>query len=219
MNHVRTHESGAISGSLIAVILLSLALIGTIAFGAWSFMQYTDYKTNFDSKAELAVSEAKKEQAEIDEVKITKEREEPNRQFVGPADYGRVTFDYPKDWSVYEATNVSVGSGTYQAYLNPIVVPPVDNEQKYAIRVIIDDRNIDTVLTEYESEVTDGNLKTSSININGVPGTRIDGNFSKTLRGSAVIFKIRDKTLTIRTDSKTFEEKFNKIVETIKFNQ
>jgi len=219
MNKTRNQEAGAITGSLIAIILLSLALVGAIAFGVWAFMQYDDYRTNFESKTELAVSEAKKEQAEIDEARFIKERKEPNRQFVGPADYGRATFDYPKDWSVYEATNVSGGTGDYEAYLSPVVVPPVNDNQKYAIRVLIEDKSIDEVLADYERDVEDGLLKTSSLTVNGVAATRIDGNFSETIRGSAVIFKIRDKTLTIRTDSNTFQKDFDKLIETIKFNQ
>lgn len=216
---MQKHEAGAIKGSLIAIILLSIGLAGAIAFGAWSFIQYDDYRTNFDSKVELAVGESKKEQAVICEEKITKIEEEPNRQFVGPTDYGRVTFDYPKDWSVYEATDVSKGSGTYEAYLSPIVVPPVSNTQKYAIRVTIDEKNVDDVLTGYERDVESGELKTSSFSASDVAGTRIDGNFTKTIRGSAVIFKIRDKTLTVRTDSKTFDKYFNELIKTIKFNQ
>ena len=72
----------------------------------------------------LAVAEAKKEQATLDEDKFAQREKEPNRQFVGPDDYGRLTFDYPKTWSVYVARDTSRG-GTYEAYLNPITVPPV----------------------------------------------------------------------------------------------
>jgi hypothetical protein len=62
-------------------------------------------------------------------------------------------------------------------------------------------------------------LNSSSVAANGVNGTRFDGAFSKDIRGSAVIFKIRDKTLTLRTDAETFKNDFNSLVPTIKFNQ
>jgi hypothetical protein len=47
---------------------------------------------------------------------------------------------------------------------------------------------------------------------------RLDGSFSTDIRGSAVIFKIRDKTVTIRTDADTFKPDFENIIKTINFN-
>ena len=52
----------------------------------------------------------------------------------------------------------------------------------------------------------------------GNTGTRLDGNFSKNIRGAAVIYKVRDKTATVRTDAnETFKADFNKIIQTINF--
>lgn len=212
-------QRGAVSGAVITIVLLGLAFVAAVGFGGWAYVQYMDYRDNFELKNELAVSEAVKEQADKDAEKLEQELKKPNRQFVGPDDYGRVTFDYPKTWSVYEATDVSDGRGTYEAYLSPIVVPPVDDDRKYATRVIIDDENIDEVLRDYERDVEEGNLKTSSFKANGVSATRLDGNFTDTIRGTAVVFKIRDKTLTVRTDSNTFKKDFEALIKTIEFNQ
>ena len=219
MKQNRNLERGAISGTIIAIVLLGLAFIAAVGFGGWAFLQYTDYKDNFELKSGLAVNDAVKIQADQDATKLEEAMKEPNRQFVGPDDYGRVTFDYPRTWSVYEATDVSGGKGTYEAYLSPLVVPPVNEDQKYALRVTIDDENIDRVLANYERDVEEGDLKTSSFKASGISATRIDGNFSETIRGSAVVFKIRDKTLTVRTDSNTFTKDFEKLIKTIKFNQ
>jgi len=57
------------------------------------------------------------------------------------------------------------------------------------------------------------------VKADGNNGTRLDGAFTKDIRGYAVIFKIRDKTLTIRTDANTFKSDFNKLINTIKFNE
>jgi len=67
--------------------------------------------------------------------------------------------------------------------------------------------------------VKKGDLKASSTKADGNNGTRLDGNFTKDIRGYAVIFKIRDKTLTIRTDANTFLSDFDKLISTIKFNE
>jgi len=55
------------------------------------------------------------------------------------------------------------------------------------------------------------------VTINGENGVRLDGNFTKEIRGSAVVFKIRDKTAVIQTDADTFKHDFNTLIKTISF--
>lgn len=219
MNTSYSDQRGAVHWSTIVVVILSvlIAIIGSLAI--WALMSYNEQKTDVDGKIALAESEAKKVQAEEDDKKFAEREKEPNRAFVGPDDYGRLTFDYPKTWSVYEASDVSGGKGAYAAYLNPIVVPPVSNTRQVALRVSIEEREYDTVVKSYEQLVKKGDLKSSAVSVNGVSGTRLDGQFSKEIRGAAVIFKIRDKTLTVRTDADTFKPDFEKLIKTIEFNQ
>ena len=49
--------------------------------------------------------------------------------------------------------------------------------------------------------------------------SRFDGSFSDDIRGSAVIYKIRDKTVTLRTDAETFRPAFDELIKTITFNK
>jgi hypothetical protein len=67
--------------------------------------------------------------------------------------------------------------------------------------------------------VKKGSLRSSATSANGNNGTRLDGNFTKDIRGSAVIYKIRDKTVTIQTDADTFKPDFENIIKTLNFNQ
>jgi hypothetical protein len=197
----------------IGLIVLSVALA---VFGIWAFMNYSSQKTNVDNKVNVAVAAAKKTQADADEVKFAEREKQPNRQFVGPDDYGRLTFDYPKTWSVY--VDSATGDSTYQAYLNPLVVPQVSSSQQFALRIVIQQQDYDKAIASFDSLVKNGSLQSSSVTVNGQTGVRLDGNFSKDLRGAEVIFKIRDKTLTLRTDANTFLTDFNALVQTIKFN-
>ena len=213
----RTHERGAISGSLVAIIGLAVLAVAAGSAAIWAYVNYNEQKTNVDGKINLAVAEAKKEQGDVDEAKFAEREKEPNRQFVGPDDYGRLIFNYPKTWSVYEATDVSRG-GNYEAYLNPVTVPPVTNKQQYALRVTIEEKDYDQVVKSYESLVKKGDLRSSPTSANGHDGTRIDGSFSKDIRGSAVIYKIRDKTVTLRTDADTFKPDFENVIKTLDFN-
>lgn len=214
----QTRQEGSISGSMIAVIGLSVLVLAAGSLAIWAYVNYNEQKTNVDGKVELAVAEAKKEQSDADEEKFAEREKEPNRQFVGPDDYGRLIFDYPKTWSVYEAHDTSRG-GTYEAYLNPKTVPPISPTQQYALHVTIEERDYDQVVKTYEGLVKKGDLRTSSVSANGNNGTRLDGNFTKDIRGSAVVFKIRDKTATLRTDADTFKPDFENLVKTINFNQ
>jgi hypothetical protein len=212
------YEQGGISGSLIAIIGLIILVLAAGSMAIWAYLNYNEQKTDVDGKINLAVAEAKKTQGDVDEAKFAQREKEPNRQFVGPDDYGRLTFDYPKTWSVYEASDVSKDGGTYTAYLNPITVPPVTSTQQYSLRVSIEEKDYDQVVKSYEGLVKKGDLRTTATSANGNDGTRLDGSFSKDIRGSAVIYKIRDKTLTLRTDADTFKPDFENIIKSINFN-
>ncbi len=206
------------SGSLLAIIGLTVLVLAAGSLAIWAYVSYNEQKTNVDGKIDLAVAEAKNEQAKLDDEKFAQREKEPNRQFVGPDDFGRLVFDYPKTWSVYVARDVSKG-GAYEAYLNPITVPPVSSTQQFSLRVVIEQKDYDEVVKTYEALVKKGDLRTSVASANGNSGTRLDGNFTKDIRGSAVIYKLRDKTITLRTDADTFKPDFENIIKTINFNQ
>ena len=216
VKHIR--ESGSVNGWLVATILLIFLSAGAIGLAVWAYINYNDQKTNVDTKISSAVTIANKAQADKDEANFFKREKEPNREFVGPADYGRVTFNYPKTWSVYVNKDASSG-GTFESYLNPITVPPVSASQQFALRILIESKDYDKVIASYSALVKKGDLTAKSVIADKINGTRLDGSFSKDIRGSAVIFKIRDKTFTMRTDANTFLVDFNNIINTIKFNE
>ena len=211
-------ETGLVNGWMIATISVGILFLITTGLAIWAYVNYFDQKTDVDGRVSEAVSVAKKAQVDADEKEFNAREKEPYREFVGPEDYGRITFKYPKTWSVYIGKDI-VNGGSYEAYLNPVTVPTVSTVQQFAIRVLIEQMDYDKSITKYDSHVKKGDLKVSSVVADGTNGTRLDGNFSKDIRGSAVLFKIRDKTLTIRTDANTFKSDFNKLITTIKFNQ
>ena len=214
----RYRQHGAIQSSTLVIVGLVVLLLAVGGVAIWAYLQYQEKSTDVDGQIALAVAEAKREQAEEDEIKVQEARETPHVQFVGPSDYGRVTFDYPRNWSLYIDQDASRG-GTFAAYLNPVFVPPISQSERYAARVIIEDKDYEDVLSSYQRLVERGDLKTTNVNVGGVNGTRVDGAFSKEIRGSAILLKIRDKTLTIRTDAETFKKYFDELIKTIEFNQ
>jgi len=203
---------------LIFMIVFIVTTLAGVGVAIWSYVNYMDQKTNVDSKVTTAVAEANKKQADKLAADFAEAEKEPNRLFVGPDDYGRLSFKYPKTWSVYEAKD-STNGGSYEAYLNPGVVPPVANDQQYALHVTIEDKDYDKVVDTYKQLVGKGDLISSSFKAGDQNGTRLDGSFTKDIRGSAVIFKIRDKTVTMRSDADTFKPDFDALIQTITFNK
>jgi hypothetical protein len=206
---------------MISTIGLIVLVIGAGSLAIWAVMSYQEQKTNVDGKISLAQTEAKKEQAEEDEKKFAEREKEPRRDFNAPDDYGRLSFTYPKTWSVYVDKNPSAEGkvgGDYLAYLNPITVPSVGiRDQQFALRVSILSKNYNEYLKSFDRLLEDGKLRSSSISINGENGVRLDGNFNDKIRGSAVIFRIRDKTAVVQTDADTFGHDFNDLIKTITF--
>lgn len=220
MIDIRYREYGAAIGSVIAIVTLVLLVIVFGSFSVWAYTNYLDQKNNVDSKVSDAVAAAKLQVSTEDEKRFAEREKQPLRQFVGPDDYGRLTFDYPKTWSAYQATDVSKGGGvTYQAYLNPVFVPPVTDTQKFAIRITIEQKTYDQSLQALAQQIKKGELKTSAYAEGSITGTMVTGNFTKDMVSTAVIMKMRDRTLSIRTDGDVFKDDFAAILKTVKFNQ
>jgi len=202
---------------MVAVIGLSVLVLGLGSFGIWAFVAYNDASSDLDSKIEVAVAQAKEEKGNEDEAKFAEREKQPNLKFKAPDDYCGLSFMYPKTWSVFESEQITNG-GDYKAYLNPSVIPPISNNQQFALRVVIEQKDYDNVLAQYDGLVQKGDLKQSSTSSEGKSGARLTGNFSKNIRGDAVIYRCRDKTITIRTDADTFKSDFQSIIGTIDYN-
>lgn len=219
MIQYKNRQRGAINGQMIAIIGLSVLVLVLGSLSIWAIVNFNEQKTDVDGRVAVAVAEAKNQQASEDEKKYLDREKEPFDKFTGPEDYGRLTFNYPKTWSVYIDKDAASG-GDFRAYFHPEEVPPVSNRetQQFALRVTIEQRDYDQVIQSYEGLTKKGDLQRNGTSSQGEQGTRLDGLFSKNIRGSAVIYKSRDKTITIQTDSLLFKPDFDKIIQTIEFN-
>lgn len=204
----------------IAIIALSLIAVTFVGLFVWVMSQYQEAQKDVQGQIDAAVAQAMDEQA----TKMTEEFAQweklPNRVFSGPADYGQLSFDYPKTWSVYIADPATNG-GDFNAYFNPIQVDTVAKDTINALRVSIVNKSFDAVAAEYQKAMNkkDSGLTMESVTVNGITANRYTGKIPGTeLSGYIIIFKIRDKTAIIQTDSVLFADDFNKLIETIKFN-
>ncbi len=199
--------------SAIAALFAILAIVFICLFVLKS-SDYDELSENVDLKIAEAVSEAKAEQALAD----AEEAKKDTRQFTGPTDYGQLSFDFPKLWSVYVASDASKG-GDYTAYLNPLEIEPVSESTVYALRVTIRDKDFESVAAEYQRYLDKGDLSMTTETVGGTTANRYTGKIPGTdLNGIIVIFKIRDKTAVLRTDSVGYEKDFQTILNSVKFN-
>ncbi len=202
------------------IIALSLTTLTFVGLFIWMILQYNDVSADVNAQIKTAVDAAKIEQALEDEAEFAEREKDPYRDFAGPADYGQLSFKYPKTWSVYIASDALKG-GDYEAYLNPIEVNPVSDNTINALRVTIRDKAFDDVVAEYQRymEYRDANLSVESVTVGGTSANRYTGTIPNTeLNGVFVVFKIRDKTAILRTDSMLFLNDFNTLLSTVQFN-
>lgn len=211
------YNPGAANGMLIGVIALVVAVVGMAGLSVYLYMQYDEQKTNVESKISLAVSESNKELETKLEADFQKRENARTLEFASPADLGRISFMYPRGWSVY-VDNDGQRGGDYKVFFHPKIVPTVSNSERFALRLVIEDKAYDRIIDGYQNDVKRGDLKSSPIKFNGHSGTRFDGAFSKDIRGSAIVFKVRDKTVTMRTDAETFLPEYENLIKTADFN-
>lgn len=214
---IKRREEGAVNSWLIVTLILILVSLSGAATAGWAMYRYMQEKNTVQSQIDDAVA-ANEKKVRTDMTNDFNQAEKlPNRSFVGPEDYGSLSFDYPKTWSVYVSQDGSAG-GQYLAYLNPLSVPPIGGAgQQFALRVNIQTVDYAKTVSTYDNYVKKGDLKSSAIKVGGEDATRLDGTFPDGLRGSIVLFKLRDKTVTVRTDANTFANDFNALIGTIKF--
>lgn len=216
MSRKNLYKQGSANGWMIFAIGALVMFLAAGSVAIWLFMQYNEVNSDVEGKRNVAVAEAKKEQMEIDDKNFQEKYKDPRQEFVGPSEYGRVSFMYPKTWSVYVDSDGS-DRKDYKAYFHPVAVPPVKAEtSRFAFRLEIINKDYDSILAQYAGLLKKGDLASSTPEYNGIASVRYDGAFTKDLRGAAVIMRVRDKTIRISTDADTFKPDFKAVLDTIK---
>ena len=206
---------------IIVIVFLAVLMVTFFGLFIWKLMDYNEISTDVNGQIEVAVAAAKDEQAMKDEQEFLEREKYPYKIFSGPADYGQLSFEYPKTWSVYVASDASKG-GDFKAYLNPSQVDEVNEENVMALRVIIrGNETFESVAAQYQAYLgrEDAPLSMQSVTVNGITANRYEGVIPGTEHnGIILIFKIRDKAVIIQSDSVFFKDDYDKLIETIQFN-
>ena len=207
------------SGLIKTVCLIFVSLIAVTFIGLFIYMyfQWDAAHTDVQGQVDIAVATAENQLRTTHEKEFSEKEKYPYRTFGGPADFGSLSFEYPKTWSVYVPDDAS-RADDYHAYLNPGVVNVVSDQTVMALRVSIVNTLTDEIKSDYADKVEDGEMTVSTKVVNGINVDVYKGLLDSDYYGFVCIFKIRDKTAIIQTDAYIFENDFNRILETMRFN-
>jgi len=201
------------------IVILVLLLIGAGLLAVYFYSEYRLAQSDVDTKIDAAVLDALKTREDELEAEFAEREKNPSKTFTGPVDYGSLSFKYPKTWSVYVAKDASSGS-TFEAYLHPNEVPPISGNTVFALRVTMETGSVESATNRYNGLVSQGNLRSSAITVNGTESaTRFDGELPNKFQGSVVIFRIRDKVVTLQSDAELYRADFDNLVKTITFSK
>ena len=201
----------------ICLIFVSLLAVTFFVLFIVMFFNWDAAKTDTEGKINLAVAKAENEIRTNLENEFAEKEKYPYRTFVGPSDFGALTFEFPKTWSVYVPNDAS-RADDYHAYFNPGLVSVVSDSTVMALRVSIVNRLTDEVKKDYSDNVEDGEMTVSTRIVNGVNVDIFTGEIESGKKGIVCIFKIRDKTAIIQTDAMLFSNDFFTILDKLRFN-
>ncbi|MBQ6510399.1 hypothetical protein IJI94_00280 [Candidatus Saccharibacteria bacterium] len=202
-----------------ALAIVSLIAVGLAVLSIYLFVQLDDARTNVEGQIDEAVAIKVKENSDQLEAEFAEREKQEYRDFLGPVDYGELSFKYPKTWSLYIARDAANG-GDYEAYMNPLEVHAVSNTTIYALRIFIYNRSFESVADSYNGSLSSGNLSLEIRDLgNGVNANVYTGTLNNGFYGRAALLKIRDKTVLLQTDSQLFFDDFDNIIlHTITYN-
>jgi len=201
-----------IVGTVIFALTTIVGLVGYLSTSS----QLDIYKNQSDMLVGEAVDQAIENQIAEDEARFAEEVKKPYTKYVGPSDFGSISFDYPKTWSVY---NDQFDENGYGVVFHPGVIPVVNDETAMSLRVSVVNQPYETIIAGYEKQVTEGSLRATVINVAksdnfaGYEGIRFNGAINENLpNGSIIALKLRDKTILIQTDSADWSKDFKETI-------
>jgi len=204
----RLNQRGAINVLLIPLILVVVLFLGAAGFGIWSFTSRADYKNNSDQKAAAAANQAVKDTEAADAAKYAEEAKKPYDTYIGAAQFGNITVNYPKTWSAY-IPEAERSSTPISGFFNPKIVPSVtDPNQTFALRIELAQVTYEAALDQFKSRVDQGLVTMSPYTLAKVPsvvGSRVEGQITSKKQGVMVIMPIRNMTLRVWTEANEYK--------------
>jgi hypothetical protein len=218
-------------GKLIFIVLIVLLVAGLLATTSSLTRARADFNELERSteaivlarETEIRRNERSLADAEWEEREKYCNADGRGHSFVGPDDYGRFGFFHPCSWAIH-VPSPALHGGNFEAVFHPRRIVNVPNAV-YALRFTILTQQYDSVIQQRQGLVQSGRLTQSTFtnvlnqgrpNEQTITGMRFDGEMVHGVAGgSEVIFRIRDRTAIVRTDSGLFKDDFERLIRTI----
>lgn len=206
-------QDGAANPLLLGLIASGLLLLVAIVFGISQMSKANDYKNNVNEKVSEEVIKQTKLIAEQKQAEFDEKEKAPYKFWTSPTQYGSIKVGFPKTWSYYLSLNETGSSGqAIDLYAYPDYVPEISKSNKYALRMNLETADYNSVLDGYRKKSKQDGLEISTVQISNVSGIKVRGALTKDTSGTLVVFPIRDKVLTVWTESQDYESDFENIV-------
>lgn len=204
--------------SFFVAILMTILFLGALGFALWAFAGMQENQSNLDEKIAAASAIAVEKAEAAKEADFAEREKNPFRQYAGPAQFGSVTFSYPKTWSMYLE---QAEKGTVlDLYAQPNQIVGLGSENSFAFRVQILSTSYDREAEKIQKLAEDGKATVTAFRPVNVPselGLRAVGEVDNKKQGVLVLLPQRDKTIKIWTESTDYSGDFDAIIASLTF--
>ncbi|MBI4101018.1 hypothetical protein HY441_00915 [Candidatus Microgenomates bacterium] len=213
-SNLKSPASGAGEVNLSIVIMVFL-VIGMLALGGlaiYYIAQFNREKTTVDEQAAEAAAAARAEQKQADEADFAERAKQPYRSYTAPPIIGSLTINFPKTWNVYAEEGEGTGA-ELNVFMNPEAVRGEKTyDGAYALRVSLERTLYTEAVKKLQKAIEKGELTAAAVSVSGISGTRYSGKVAEEHTGILVMLPVRDKTLSIWTESNDYVADFNTII-------
>jgi hypothetical protein len=211
---------GEMSVLLVPFILVVVLLIGAAGFGYWSYNKMGLYKNNADQLIAAATKVSDQQLTTKLDNQFAEEEKSPYKTYQGPSTWGNVNITYPKTYDAYVSVDSSGSSTPIDGYWYPGVVPNIADDQdgngtNFALRVQVIQNDYNSVLSNFQSNITQGTITATPFHLKKVPsviGMELSGQILTQKTGTLVILPLRNETLELWTEGNQFTNDFSNIV-------
>jgi hypothetical protein len=220
---IKHNQNGAVS--FVVVLILSLVLVASIAFGGWAFSSRQDYKNNVDAKINVAVQAAISKEGVLKDQQFAQEEKSPLATYTGPQTYGSIVMKYPKTYAAYISNS---GSGdnnaVIDAYYDPTVVPALSSGSSggqnsvYALRMQVLNQSYTSTVQSFTGSDQQNPPTAVAYSLPKLPnvvGVMLTGNLSvdgEQIQTEMVVLPLRTQTILLWTEGQQYINDFNNFV-------
>ncbi len=207
---IKHNQEGAASSGLIIASLSVLCLLALV-FGGWAYSGRQHYKNDSQGLISAAVKTAVAQSVSAQNAQFAQAEQFPLSTYNGPAAYGSMIIQYPKNWSG-EVDNG--GNNAFEAFFAPGVLPSVtDQSSIFALTV--------QVLNQAYTDVVSGIQSSPGVTISAyalpkvknLVGVEVSGPIGPNqTQQTMIILPLRTNTLEIATDGSQNLSAFNSII-------